>query len=227
MEPALENEGWEPAYRTQALEQCSAAWLRVLSAPKIIESLLSNLNAVLEEHLSQTATGIGTLLATTNVPLQNLNLGLIDAAKQLNFSAIITQWQDAQAALGVDPPDATTRASSLIESLCKHILETRNAPIPLNQTIQSLYGAAARVLSIAPEQQTTADLKRIAGAMNTLVLGIGTLRTHEGTAHGRGSIHEAINFSHARFAVNAAGVLATFLMDALLAESQSSSAATD
>jgi hypothetical protein len=128
--------------------------------------------------------------------------------------------------LGVDPPDATTRASSLIETLCKHILAAKGVPFPNKESIQPLYGAAVRTLSLAPEQQITDDLRAIAGAINTLVVGIGALRTHAGSAHGKAPRHQPITFSQARLAVNAAGVLATFLMDTLSAETASSSAPT-
>ena len=63
--------------------------------------------------------------------------------------------------------------------------------------------------------------------MNTLVVGVGALRTHAGSAHGKVPGQQPITFSQARLAVNAAGVLATFLMDTLIAETTSSSRPTD
>ncbi len=54
--------------------------------------------------------------------------------------------------------------------------------------------------------------------MNTIVVAVGTLRTHAGTAHGRGPGDKPITFTQARLAVNAAGILATYLMDALSAD---------
>jgi hypothetical protein len=164
---------------------------------------------------------VSKLSATANLPLRDLDAGLADVAGKLNFSAVIQHWKDAQSALAIDPPDATTRASSLIETLCKHILDAKSRPLTGNESIQQLYGAAARALSISPEQQVTADLRAIAGGMNTLVVGIGALRTHAGTAHGKSPGNQPITFPHARLAVNAAGVLATFLMDALIADTAS------
>jgi hypothetical protein len=115
----------------------------------------------------------------------------------------------------VDPPDATTRASSLIETLCRHILDAKGKPLPNNEDLQHLYRAAVRELSLSPEQQRTDDLRAIAGGMNTVVIGVGTLRTHAGTAHGRGPRDQPITFTQARLSVNAAGILATYLMDTL------------
>jgi hypothetical protein len=216
---ALSDYPWEGTYSEKSLDKCSPVWLRVLSAPKILESLLASINTTVEEELNATAASIQALSATANVPLRDLDKGLVEAAKKLNFGAVIQHWQDAQAALGVEPPDATTRASSLIETLCKHILDAKKISFPNNESIQRLYGAAARALYLAPEQQA-ADLKTIAGGINTMVSGIGALRTHAGTAHGRGPSNQPITFSQARLAVNAAGVLATFLMDAMLIQTQ-------
>lgn len=224
-ELAFSNEPWEPTYRFNTLDKCSASWLRSLSTPTVIESLLTSINTIVDEELRATEAGVQALSATANLPLRDLDTGLVEAARKLNFGAVIQHWQDAQAALGVDPPDATTRASRLIETLCKHILNAKGKPLPNNESIQHLYGAAARALSISPEQQTTADLKAIAGGMNTVVVGIGTLRTHAGTAHGKAPGSRPIDFPQARLAVNAAGVLATFLMDALIADSASNSGA--
>jgi hypothetical protein len=219
-----ENEPWDSRYTLQPLDKCSPVWLRALSAPNTVETLLTNINTKLEQELSSTSAGIQTLSATVNLPLRGLDAGLIEAARKLDFGAVIQQWHDAQSALGVDPPDATTRASSLIETLCKHILHTKGKTLPASETIQGLYGAASRSLSISPEQQRSSDMRAIAGGINTLVIGIGALRTHSGTAHGRGPSNTPITFSQARLAVNAAGVVATFLMDALAADNASSTA---
>jgi hypothetical protein len=47
--------------------------------------------------------------------------------------------------------------------------------------------------------------------------GAAILRTHAGTAHGSVADRHEITFSEARLAVNSAGVLATFMMESLLA----------
>jgi hypothetical protein len=65
-ELALSNEPWEPTYHSQRLDKCSATWLRALSAPRVIESLLTSINRRVEEELSATAAGIQTLSATAN-----------------------------------------------------------------------------------------------------------------------------------------------------------------
>ncbi len=224
MELAISPDPWkEGVYSTKKISECDLVWLRSLSAPTVAASLHTSITTRQEEELAAIDAAIQTLSATANLPLRDVDKGLVDAAKKLNFDAVIQHWKDAQTALGVDPPDATTRASSLIETLCKHILTARKVSIPQTETIQHLYRAAAKTLSLALDKHTTDDLKAIANGMTALVGGIGALRTHAGTAHGRVPGHQPITFSQARLAVNVAGVLATFLMDSLIAETEAKS----
>jgi hypothetical protein len=218
MEMAFNTEPWEPIYRLQGLDKCSAKWLRALAVPKVVESLITNITSRSEEELASMSTAVQALAATTNLPLQDVGTGLVQAAKDLTFDAVIKDWNKAQSALATDPPDATTRACSLVETVCKHILDVKKVPLPAKETVQQLYGAAARALTLAPEQQTSDDLRIIAGSMHGLVNGIGALRTHAGSAHGKVPGHHPIEFPQARLAVNAAGVLATFLLETLKAE---------
>lgn len=218
MEMAFNTEPWEPTYHPQGLDKCSAKWLQALAMPKVVESLITSITTRSEEKLASISTAVQALATTTNLPLQDVGTGLVQAAKDLSFAAVIEDWHKAQSALGTDPPDATTRACSLVETLCKHILDVKKVPLPAKETVQQLYGAAARALTLAPEQQTSDDLRTIAGSMHGLVNGIGALRTHAGSAHGKVPSHRPIEFPQARLAVNAAGVLATFLMETLKAE---------
>jgi hypothetical protein len=203
-----------------SLDKCSPVRLRALAGPTVFESLLASINDGLEAALSATAAGVRTLSTTANLPSRDLDAGLVDAAKKVNFGVVIQQWQEAQSALGVDPPDAATRACRLLETLCKHILHTKGRPLPGDESIQPLYKIASQPLTLSPEQQSADDLRAIGSGMITLVKNIGALRTHSSTAHGTTPNSVPITFSQARLAVKAAGVLATFLMDALLQQTK-------
>jgi hypothetical protein len=71
-ELAFANEPWEPTYRLDTLDKCRAVWLRGLSAPTVIESLLTSVNKRVEEDLRETKAGIDVLSATANLPLRAL-----------------------------------------------------------------------------------------------------------------------------------------------------------
>ena len=210
----------EPTYSVTDVDKCSTVWLRAIASPKVIESLLTSINDGLKATLLATATGVQTLSMTANVPLRDVDAGLIDAAKKLNFGNVIQQWQQAQSALGVDASDAAARACRLLETLCKHILHAKGRPLPGDESIQPLCKFALQSLTLSPEQQSSNDLRAMGSGLITLVTSIGALRTHASTAHGTGPNRVPITFSQARLTVNAAGVLATFLMDALLQQTR-------
>jgi hypothetical protein len=127
---------------------------------------------------------------------------------------VIGEWQRAQAAVYRDPRDAITRASSLIETVCKHVLAAKNVQFPSNQDIQGLLRSVLKVLGWSPEIQVNDDLRKAAGGIMTVIHNLGALRTHEGTAHGRAPGDRSPTHVEARLAVNLAGVASTFLMEA-------------
>jgi hypothetical protein len=210
------NRNPDPVYSVEDLEKCHPVWLRSLAAPSLIESLMNSITDAVRAAVAENKEAVRVLAATVNFPTRSLETALIDVAEKLNFPIVLQDWKSAQSALGVDAADAVTRACRLVETVCKHILQRRNQPMPADQVIQKLFKAVAKSLKLSPEQQSSDDLRMITTGMSTAVHGIGALRTHSGTAHGSTAHRHEITFSEARLAVNSAGVVATFLMEALL-----------
>lgn len=149
---------------------------------------------------------------------------MVDAATKLGYTEVLEQWHKAQRALAMDPAEALTRASQLVETLCKHIMAAKGHDIKKKPDVQDLFRGAADCLGLSPDPKTSGALKRINSGLFTVVLNVGTLRNHASIAHGTSPSSRPVTFSQARLAVNAVGVLATFLMDALIADSASSTA---
>jgi hypothetical protein len=57
------------------------------------------------------------------------------------------------------------------------------------------------------------DLKKVLSGMFSVVDGLGSLRTHAGSAHGHGRLRYKVTSRHARVAVNAASTLAAFVLE--------------
>ena len=201
----------------QSSDKCKAVWLRALAAPRLLQSLINNITEAVRASVEADNEAVRALAATVNLPTRSLETAFIDAAQKLSFGVVLQDWKDAQSALGVDAADAATRACRLLETLCKHILQKRDQAMPTDQTIQKLFKSAVRSLKLSPDQQSSEDLRVVASGMFAAVQGIGALRTHAGTAHGSAADRHDITFSEARLAVNSAGVLATFMMESLLA----------
>lgn len=122
-------------------------------------------------------------------------------------------WQKALDRRTTDPEGAITAARTLLETVCKHVLDTVNENYDDAADLPKLYGSVAKALKLAPSQHTELIFKQILGGCHTVVEGLGALRNRVGDAHGRGKHAIQVTPRHAALAVNVAGSVATFLME--------------
>ncbi len=112
-----------------------------------------------------------------------------------------------------DPPAAATAACALLEAVFKVYVEKHDLVSPKKPTIKPLWKVVSGHLGFSPGQIQDDDLKRILSGMSSVVDGIAALRTHAGTAHGRGGMRYRLKPRHARLAVHSAHTLATFILE--------------
>ena len=124
-------------------------------------------------------------------------------------------WKNASARRESDPEGAITVARTLLESVCKHILDKASITYTDDWDLPKLYKAAAECLNLAPQQHTELVFRQILGGCHTVVEGLGSLRNKHGDAHGKGKGHIRPSARHAALAVNIAGTVATFLVSTL------------
>jgi hypothetical protein len=79
-------------------------------------------------------------------------------------------------------PDART----LLETVCKRVLDETETEYDDKDDLPALYKAVATKLNIAPSHYTEETFKRILGGATSIVEGIGSLRNKIGDAHGHG-----------------------------------------
>lgn len=112
-----------------------------------------------------------------------------------------------------DPPSAITAACSIIESLCKVYIADNNLTLPSDQSIKPLWRTVQNHLGIGPQSVQTDDMRQILGGLASIVNGVGDLRTHAGSAHGRGNQGVQLAPKHARLAVHAAHTIVGFILE--------------
>jgi hypothetical protein len=112
-----------------------------------------------------------------------------------------------------DPPAAVTAACAIIESMCKVYISENSLPMPADQSIRPLGKVVQDHLGLGPRSVVTDDLKQILGGLATVLNGVGDLRTHAGSAHGRGHDAFTVEPRHARLAVHAAHTLVNFVFE--------------
>lgn len=122
-------------------------------------------------------------------------------------------WEKALSRRVSDPEGAITVARTLLETVCKHILDAKQVEYTDKEDLPKLYAMAAKTLNLAPEQHSQEAIKAILGGVMTVVNGLGTLRNKLSDSHGRGRKPVKPSPRHASLAVNLAGALATFLIE--------------
>ena len=121
-------------------------------------------------------------------------------------------WSKALDRRSADPEGAITSARTLIETVCKHILDESGAAYDDGADLPKLYKQTAELLNLAPSQHTEQVFKQILGGCTSVVEGLGALRNRLSDAHGRGKGGTKPAPRHAELAVNLSGALATYLL---------------
>lgn len=121
-------------------------------------------------------------------------------------------WTKALERRTTDAEGAITSARTLLESVCKHILDEEQVSYDDKDDLPKLYRKTAEKLNIAPSQHTEEVFKMILGGCTAVVEGLGTLRNRLSDAHGKGKIAAKPLPRHAELAVNLSGALTQFLL---------------
>lgn len=137
-----------------------------------------------------------------------------DALKTFDAEGVHAIWVKALARRTTDADGAITVARTLLETVCKRLLDECSVSYTDKEDLPKLYGLAARELNLAPDQHSEEPIKTILGGAMNLVNGIGTLRNRLSDSHGRGGkLPVKPSPRHASLAVNIAGAIATFLVE--------------
>jgi hypothetical protein len=121
-------------------------------------------------------------------------------------------WQKALDRRVADPEGAITAARTLLESVCKHILDDGGIEYPDDADLPKLWAMCAETLNLAPHQHQEKLFKAILGNCQSVVNSLGALRNKIGDAHGSGRRPVKPKPRHAELAVNLAGTMAAFLV---------------
>lgn len=152
--------------------------------------------------------------------------GAADAAITEGFvgydaPAVQSFWAKALERRTSDPDGAVTAASTLLEEVCKHIIEDSGSEWDKNWKIPKLYAEASKVLNLAPSQHQEETIKTILGNCQSVVQSIASLRNKGGDAHAGGRSRVRFKPRHAALTVNLAGSMALFLIETWQARNES------
>jgi hypothetical protein len=200
--------GLEPGTRDQAFSSKQRyVATRLLKLTK--EQVLVVAQRVLEEYpTDELARAVQR--ATLSHPVDGMVSEILASFDEAGVHQI---WQRAVSRRETDPEGAITLARTLLEAVCKHIIDGSAASYNEKDELPRLYRVAAECLNLAPDQHTEDIFKRILGGCQTIVEGLGAIRNKLSDAHGRGPKPARATGRHAALAVNLAGAMAMFLVE--------------
>jgi hypothetical protein len=142
-----------------------------------------------------------------------VTVALAEKLYPLDYDSVSADFGKALSLAETDPSEAAKHACSLIESVCKCILDEMKQSYPATEDVTHLWKAVAKILNIYPDRtDIEPDVKMILSGLCSVVGGIGALRTHDG-AHGRGKNVKRIDSHIARLSIHAASTAALFLIE--------------
>lgn len=137
---------------------------------------------------------------------------ITEALEAFDPDNVHAAWQKALDRRSSDPEGAITAARTLIETVCKHVLDHTGATYPDDADLPKLWSMASEQLNLAPSQHHEESFKVILGSCQQIVNRLGTLRNKISDSHGQGRRPVRPKTRHAELAVNLAGTMAAFLV---------------
>jgi hypothetical protein len=139
---------------------------------------------------------------------------LQDVLRQGDFPGVDAEFRRAIDSVETDPAAALTAACAILEALFKIIINDDGLQMPSKETVGPLWTVVRKHLDFDPGSKNDDDVRKILQGLASVVDGIGALRTHSGSAHGRdGRKAYRIQARHGRLAVHAAHTLALFVIE--------------
>jgi hypothetical protein len=136
----------------------------------------------------------------------------IDLIHALDYAQIRKEFSRAEQNCTSDPPAAIAAASSMVEAACKLYIADHILDLPSKQTIKHLWSAVAKHLLPDPATVADDDTRKIISSFASFVDGLGSLRTHASSAHGRGRVDPKVGPAEALLAINASQTVVLYMM---------------
>jgi|EndMetStandDraft_7_1072992.scaffolds.fasta_scaffold34931_4 virulence-associated protein VapD len=164
---------------------------------------------ILEKHGFSYQEGGQIIKSETGAPVKALQQMLCVR----DLSSVQKEFDRALNNVERDPEAALTGACTILESLCKVYIEDEWLTLPKDQSLQSLWKAVRKDLSLDPAVIEDNDIQKILSGLISIVDGIAAFRTHAGSAHGRGRKRYKLHPRHSRLGIHAANTLCAFVLE--------------
>lgn len=134
------------------------------------------------------------------------------ALEKFEPDQVHARWTAALDRRATDPAGAITLARTLMEDVCRWLLDELGETAGDKGDLPALYRQLSKKLKLAPDDHTEQVFKQLLGSCQQIVELLGSLRNKLGDAHSGGPRRAKPAPRHAELAVNLAGSMATFLV---------------
>ena len=117
------------------------------------------------------------------VGMKGATKSLSDLIKGRELISIDMEFERAIDNANSEPREACSAACNILESLFKIMIDEEKLEKPSKQDLKNLWRPVADYLNFDPKRIEDTDLRKILSGMNSVVDGVGALRTHATSAH--------------------------------------------
>jgi len=151
----------------------------------------------------------GKLVGALGAPSKTLE----DFIKDRDFVSIDMEFKRALSNVEVNPREAVSAASNILESVCKVYIAEEDLESPAKQDLKHVWSVVRKHLGFDPSIVEDQDLQQILTGLISITEGIGALRTHASSAHGAGKKIYKLEPRHARLAIHSAHTVVLFVLE--------------
>lgn len=143
----------------------------------------------------------------------DIDISMEEKIKKYGTIAIHKEMQKALERKASDPEGAITIARTILESICKYILDQNEISYSESDDLSVIYKRASTVINLSQEQHSELIYKQILGGCSGIINGLGSLRNKFGDAHGSSDKKVKPSPRHAELAVNLSLSMSLFLLE--------------
>ena len=138
---------------------------------------------------------------------------VVAAFTNISSASVRESYQKAIDRIANDPSGAITASRSLLEAVCKHILDDSGEQYSNSADLPDLFKITVKQMNLAPDQHSEPGLRQMLQGCVSVVQGVGAFRNIAGDAHGKSASAGLVEKHHAVLAVGAACSVASFLIE--------------
>ena len=158
------------------------------------------------------------LTQSGGLPTPTMNI--LEQTQIINKTQLQLHMDRIENSIESDPELAIGNAKELLETICKNILDQKKIMYTKNNDLPDLMKMLCKELKLTPDDvhenaKGAETIRKVLGNLTVITTGVAELRNLYGTGHGKGKMYKGLGARHARLAVGASYVLATFLIETI------------